>query len=391
MVPKQVHIVFFDSHEREQLLPLTYLRSTADLMVGMRTIKEKWMDSFDAGYSIVTPAYLQGLYPLIDLDKDSECLYINGASLPSTNLIKAIIALQANEGLKKGEQLIALKAQMKQGCTPEDVVQLFDESQIKEVAATVISYPEDILTMSRSEFLKDYEIMTREKTSQALDPSSKHRGNDLFIGHNTKIYDAIINTEEGPVYIDDDVEVMENAVIKGPVYIGKRTKIHVGAKVYADTMLGEQCRIGGEIKRTTIFGFSNKAHEGYLGDSVLGKWCNLGADTNNSNLKNTYGLISLWDLSTQSYRTTDRNFLGMIVGDHTMAAINTSFNTGTVTGVFSNILDRAPDRFMPSFSWGKEAVYKVDKAISVAKTVFDRRSLKMADAYESAIRHIASS
>ena len=183
---------------------------------------------------------------------------------------------------------------------------------------------------------------------------------------------------------------MENAVIKGPVYIGRGTKIHVSAKVYADTMLGEQCRIGGEIKRTTIFGYSNKAHDGYLGDSVLAKWCNLGADTNNSNLKNTYGLVSLWDASANAYRTTDRNFLGMILADHTMAAINTSFNTGTVTGIFSNILNRTPDRFVPSFSWGHEAKYNVDKAISVAKTVLDRRSLQMSVAYESAIRYLAS-
>lgn len=390
MAPEQVHLVFFDSHEREQLLPLTYLRSTADLMVGMRTIKEKWLDSFNQGHSILTSAYIQGLYPLDGMVSESVCIYINGACLPDEELIKEVKALKANEGLKDGQHLIALKAQIKEGFATSDVIDLFDESQIKDVTADVISYPEDVLNRSRTEFLKDYEAVTEGKTSHALDPSSKHRGGDLFIGQNTKIYDAIINTEEGPVYIDDDVEIMENAVIKGPVYIGKGTKIHVGAKVYADTMLGEQCRIGGEIKRTTIFGYSNKAHDGYLGDSVLGKWCNLGADTNNSNLKNTYGLVSLWDLSTQSYRTTDRNFLGMIVGDHTMAAINTSFNTGTVTGIFSNILDRTPDRHMPSFSWGKGVVYKVDKAIAVAKTVFARRSLKMTDAYESAIRYLAS-
>lgn len=384
------HIVFFDGHEREQLLPLTYLRSTADLMVGMRTIKEKWMESFDQGHSILTSAYLQGLYPLDDKASGSVCTYINGACLPDQELIKEIKALKANEGLKNGQRLIALKAQINEGFTTSDVIDLFDESQMNETNAKVICYPEDILNMSRSEFLKDYEAMTKGKKSQTLDPSSKLRGEGLFIGRNVKVYDAIINTEEGPVYIDDGVEIMENAVIKGPAYIGKGTKIHVGAKVYADTMLGEQCRIGGEIKRTTIFGFTNKAHDGYLGDSVLGKWCNLGADTNNSNLKNTYGLISLWEIATQSYRTTDRNFLGMILGDHTMSAINTSFNTGTVTGIFSNILDRTPERHVSSFSWGKGVVYKVDKAIAVAKTVFARRSLKMTDAYESAIRYLAS-
>lgn len=390
MAPKQVHLVFFDSHERAQLLPLTYLRSTADLMVGMRTIKDKWLDHFVQGHSVLTQDYLQDLYPVADIDEDQMCIYINGACLPDADLIAMIKALKPGESLKSGDQLIALKAPMKQGVTLGDVLQLFDESQTQQTPATLINYPEDILNHSRSEFLKDYVTKTNGKTSAALDPSSKHRGEDLFIGANTKIYDAIINTEEGAVYIDDDVEIMENAVIKGPVYIGRGTKIHVSAKVYADTMLGEQCRIGGEIKRTTIFGYSNKAHDGYLGDSVLAKWCNLGADTNNSNLKNTYGLVSLWDASANAYRTTDRNFLGMILADHTMAAINTSFNTGTVTGIFSNILNRTPDRFVPSFSWGHEAKYNVDKAISVAKTVLDRRSLQMSVAYESAIRYLAS-
>ncbi len=390
MTPKQVHLVFFDSHEREQLLPLTYLRSTADLMVGMRTIKEKWLDVFDQGHTILTPDYLQGMYPKSDLEADSLCLYINGACLPDDQLIAKIRALNTGEGLNNGDQLLAVKAPMKQGVGLDDVFKLFDESQLQETTATLINYPEDILNHCRPEFLKDYASKTNDRISMALDPSSKHRGNDLFIGSNTKIYDAIINTEEGPVYIDDDVEVMENAVIKGPVYIGRGTKIHVGAKVYADTMLGEHCRIGGEIKRTTIFGYSNKAHDGYLGDSVLAKWCNLGADTNNSNLKNTYGLISLWDASANAFRTTDRQFLGMIAADHTMAAINTSFNTGTVTGIFANILDRSPDRFVPSFSWGKVATYKVDKAISVAETVLSRRSLTMSEAYKSVIRYLSA-
>lgn len=359
-------------------------------MVGMRTIKEKWLDVFDKGHTILTPDYLQGLYPQSDLHADSLCLYINGSCLPDDQLIEKIRALNIGEGLTSENKLVAVMAPMKQGVSLDDVFKLFDESQLQETTATLINYPEDILNHSRSEFLKDYASKTKGNTSAALDPSSKHRGGHLFIGSNTKIYDAIINTEEGPVYIDDDVEIMENAVIKGPAYIGRGSKIHVGAKVYADTMLGEQCRIGGEIKRTTIFGFSNKAHDGYLGDSVLAKWCNLGADTNNSNLKNTYGLISLWDASANAFRTTDRQFLGMIAADHTMAAINTSFNTGTVTGIFSNILDRTPDRFVPSFSWGKNAKYKVDKAISVAKTVLSRRSLTLSEAYESAIRYLAS-
>jgi len=330
------------------------------------------------------------MYKLSSLEEGTECIYINGTCLPNDYLVQEIKGLSIDQGLKSGESLVALKVRVKQESTLEDIIRLFDASHLTDVEAEVIRYPEDILNFSRTEFLKDYEIMTKGKSSEPLDPSSKHRGDKLFIGRNTKIYDAIINSEEGPVYIDDDVEIMENAVIKGPAYIGKGSKVHVGAKIYSDTMIGTQCRIGGEVKRTTIFGYSNKAHDGYLGDSVLAKWCNLGADTNNSNLKNTYGLISLWDESMQSYRTTDRQFLGMILGDHTMSAINTSFNTGTVAGIFSNILDRTPDRYIGSFSWGKEKKYKVDKAISVAKTVHNRRSLELSDAYEFAIRHLAS-
>ncbi len=383
-------VVFFDGPERETLLPLTYLRPIALCIVGMTTIADKWRELHGGLYSFLTPSYLADAYQTeaAPNERNNHSTYVNGACLPSKDLLAAIDALEKDQCLMFDGSIIAFKS--KQQFSDYEKVKSHTQSLKKiEIEALLIQYPEDILKHAGHAYLKDYEYASKLRTSVDLDVSSRHRGNQLFIGSNVKIYDAIINSEEGPVYIDDDAEIMENAVIKGPVYIGKGTKIHVGAKIYAGCMFGPQCRIGGEVKRTTIFGYTNKAHDGYLGDSVLGRWCNLGADTNNSNMKNTYGHVSLWDESSDTFRTTDLQFLGMILGDHTMSAINTSFNTGTVIGIFCSIIDRIPPRHMPSFSWGNNQTYKIDKAIQVATAAFSRRDLKLTSGYESAIRHLA--
>ena len=234
-----------------------------------------------------------------------------------------------------------------------------------------------------------YRAVRDSLSSASLDETNRVIGSDLYVGQDTSVTCAIINTTDGPVYIDDQVTIMEGAVIKGPVYLGPRTRIHVNTQVYAGTILGPECRIGGEIKRTTMFGYCNKAHGGYLGDSVLTQWCNLGAATNNSNMKNTYGKVNLWDISSNQKRKTDLHFLGCILGDHTMSAIQTSLNTGTVTGVFACLLDRAPKVYMPSFSWGNHDQYDVDKAIDVARHVMSRRGIDMPAAYAEVLHHLS--
>lgn len=381
------HIVLFDGRAHQSLLPLTYTRPVAACMIGMDTIAEKWERDYSCTTSLLTQEYLQDLYPL--KNKISSKLYINGACLPTADLTASIDSLKTDEALYFDGELIAFH---ENGASITDLksIETTISGRRKVILSTVqmIRFPEDILSLSTASFLRSYEKNICESATISDSSRVLIRGEKIHIGKNVKIYDAILNAEEGPIYIDDDAEIMENAVIKGPVYIGKGTHIHVGSKIYASTFLGPECRIGGEVKRTQIFGYTNKGHEGYLGDSVLGYWCNLGANTDNSNMKNTYGKVSLWDITNESYRTTAKQFLGMILGDHTMAAIKTSFNTGSVTGVYANVLDRSPDRYSRSFSWGKDQQYNIEKALEVANQVMKRRGKSVDQAYENMLRYL---
>jgi len=381
------NIIFFDGRERETLLPLTYLRPTSHIRVGMTTIEEKWTTYYRTPISHLTPPYLSALYPL---RSGGVSLYINGSCLPNDHLVHTINTMSHDQVLYQGEMLVAFKSEDEAVPSREDIQKRVIQKKMIEVEVDHIQYPEDILNLGTAAFIEDVKRIDRTAFAGSIDPSVRLRGEDILVADGVEMYDCIINAKQGPVVIDEGAEIMEGAVLKGPIYIGKGTKVHVGAKIYADTYLGPQCRVGGEIKRTTMIGYANKAHDGYLGDSVLGMWCNLGADTNNSNMKNTYGLVSLWDIDSVNYRTTDRQFLGMILGDHTMSAINTSFNTGSVTGIFSNILDRMPERYTPSFSWGKSQKYDVDKAVTVARTAMRRRSLELSAQYETAVRYLAT-
>ncbi len=380
------HFILFEGNEHDSLLPLTYLRPVGECRVGMRSIKEKWEDELKAQAYYLTQSYLQPLYPLPD---NHNCtLYINASFLPDPALLEMVHGLEEQMVLLCDDRPVAFKSH------PEIRELDLLHAQLKnyrgkQIQAKSIRYPEDILNLDQEEFEAEYLKISRGRTSNTPDPSVRLRGEAFYIGNQVEIYDAVLNASNGPIFIDDHVEIMEGAVIRGPAYVGQSSKIHVGSKIYANTYLGPECRIGGEVKRTNIFGYSNKGHDGFLGDSVLGMWCNLGADTNNSNLKNTYGLVSLFDIATNQFRTTNRQFLGMILGDHTMSVINTSFNTGTVTGIFCNVLNKTPDRFIPSFRWGDEMDYRVDKAVEIARIAMDRRGIQMSDAYEQVIRTLA--
>jgi len=358
-------------------------------MVGMKTIEDQWQDLHQGNYSHLTPSYLKDLYPY---QPDTEVVtFVNGASLPDASLISQVEELPLSKALyNQGDQLVAFKAPASQVTSREHLKSCIADLGRTKCTASLLSYPEDILSFSTQLFVDHYKTLRNLLTSTTLDDTNRVIGSDLYVGKDTSVSCAIINTTEGPVYIDDRVTIMEGAVIKGPVYLGPGTRIHVGAQIYAGTFLGPECRIGGEIKRTTMFGYCNKAHGGYLGDSVLAQWCNLGAATNNSNMKNTYGKVNLWDISSQQKRKTENQFLGSILGDHTMTAIQTSLNTGTVTGVFACLLDRAPKTYMPNFSWGNHNEYDVGKAVEVARHVMSRRSKEMPEAYAQALHHLAN-
>lgn len=383
-------IVLFDSSAWYTLLPLTYLRSVCDNRVGMLTIREKWAHYAAVPIYVHTIPYLQDLYAHADTPK--ERIWIDSSVLPSKKLVKALATLKSFEALVDGDELIAIKT-ADQVVGIERAVLWQKHWKLTPIRVDRIRHPEDILEYCDQEFGKDYHLLTStDKSVLREDQGVRYRGDRIYVHPDAKVYDCVLNATEGPIFIGAHAEVMEQAVIRGPVGIGTHSTIHVGAKVYAHTMLGPHCKIGGEIKRTTIYGYTNKAHDGYLGDSVIAQWCNLGADTNNSNMKNTYGHVSLWNPANSNWRTTGRQFLGLIMGDHSMSAINTAFMTGSVTGVFANIFGSVyPSRWSPSFSWGdSNQPYDVDKAIDVARKAMLRRGILLSEPYQRALMHIAA-
>ena len=380
-------IVFFDGPEFDSLLPITYLRPCVLSPIGTGTILSQWQKLIDIkSYGFLTPDYLRKLYPYDSSSHDK--IFINGASLPSKELAKEIEALPTNSALFSGSDLICFRSSLNFS-NYADLVNETDKLEKQDFAVQMIRYPEHLLDLSEAVLLSDYSNAKHSVNT----PNTRHFkviGQDLHIGKNVKILDAVLNTSTGPIMIDDGVEIMEGSVLRGPIYIGADSVISMGAKIYGNTIIGRNCRVGGEVKRSTISNFSNKSHDGYMGDSFIGEWCNLGANTINSNMKNSYGKVSLFDIQKNEYRVTERQFLGMILGDHTMTAINTSFNTGSVTGIFSNVLDKSPNRFTPSFSFGNQQ-YWVDKAIEIANRAMQRRNKSVTTAYESAIRFLAQS
>ncbi len=378
-------IILFDSNASLALRPLTSTRAVADCRVGITTLRQKWETFCSTKICVLPQAHLAELYTPIPQDHDY--IYINGAILPNKLLWSTIEALDSQEAIWQHGQIIAFTSN-----TP--LIQASIAAQISdyhrldyEYEVDLLRYPEDILRLQEKYLRLDYEEVTAGRRSAAIDPSTFVRGQDVFVEDNTRLYNAILNAEDGPIYIGAGCEVMEGAVIKGPVAIGAGTKVHVGAKIYGNTVFGPECRVGGEIKRTCFLGYSNKGHEGYLGDSIIGEWCNMGADTNCSNMKNTYGEVSWWDISQAKYRNTGRQFCGVLMGDHTMCAIDTAFSTGSVTGIGANIFGGNPHRYTPSFSWGVNGErFELNKFIEIAGRAMSRRHIPLSPAYEKVLR-----
>jgi len=369
------YILFDESFVRTNLLPLTFMRPVADIRVGILTIREKWEKYLGEKTSSLTDAYLAGKFPFI---KEDDNILINGSVCPDPALVKAIKNLRHDQTIGYNDTIIALRV------TAEDLGRLgettsdgIEEIELKE-APLKISHTWDIFTKNDLALREDFTLITKGRKSQPISPTNFVQGADqIFIEKGARVECAFINALEGPVYIGKDAEVMEGAMLRGPVSVGNGTKIKMGAKIYGPTTFGPGCRIGGEVNNSVFFGFGNKAHDGFVGHSVIAEWCNLGADTNTSNLKNTYDEVRLWSYGKQTFINTHLQFCGLIMGDHSKSGIDTMFNTGTVVGVNANIFGSGfPRNFIPSFSWGSAAGhsgYKLEKAVEVAEAVYKRR------------------
>jgi UDP-N-acetylglucosamine diphosphorylase/glucosamine-1-phosphate N-acetyltransferase len=360
-------IIFTEEYcQPENLYPFTLTRQIQDIRIGILTIREKWekmlgLTSFDRQEDDYKD--LDRSVDLPEAVKSGSCYMIHGNVLPSPRIIKAVAKLNDGEFLSINDQAgIVFRFSKKQ------VSEKFKINVTRPVVLTedvkALRFPWDIFQFNDWAIRTDFELLTKKRKSQPLDKSNRAiNPRNIFIEKGAKVNYSVLNAENGPIYIGKNAAVMEGSMIRGPFALCEGACLKLGAKVYGATTIGPYCVAGGEIKNSVLFGYSNKAHDGYLGDSVIGEWCNLGAGTSNSNLKNNAATVSVWTPSGQVSAGTK---CGVMMGDYSRTAINTAINTGTVIGVSSNVFGSGlTPKYIPNFSWGSEGVtrYVFEKAL----------------------------
>jgi UDP-N-acetylglucosamine diphosphorylase/glucosamine-1-phosphate N-acetyltransferase len=383
----EVKVVLFDTFESfENLLPLSYTRPVADFRVGIMTIREKWEHYLPGNYSYKTTEYLGEKFP-VAVSADEEAVFVAGNVLPDEDLAARVLALESGGALRDRSGLVAFRGSLRQFGELDPA-----ESSVEGDEVSRIQYVYDVFRENGQEICRDYDLLAKRGKGQAPDASVTIIGSVESSGGMPRIYiedgavveGAVLNVKNGPIYIGKDAVVMEGACLRGPVALCDNAVVRMGAKVYGSTTIGPYCKVGGELDNAVMFGFSNKAHDGYLGNAVIGEWCNLGAGANASNLKNDYTKIRIWNYHTQRFMRTDLQFCGLIMGDHSKAGINTMFNTATVVGVGVNLHGAGfPRTFIPSFSSGSpEGGFdnvSIDKFMDTAGMVMQRRGLALTD------------
>ncbi|MGC4021102.1 MAG: GlmU family protein [Cyclobacteriaceae bacterium] len=382
-----MNIILFDHPNiRTNLLPLTLTRPVSEMRVGILTITEKWSKHFQTTPSFSTEHYLSKKFQK-KIAEDN--LWINGAVCPDEQLVSAIKNLKQGDALHKHSMILAVR-------THEDELPEVIEGKATEYSSevTIIDQPWKIFQNNGNQIRADFKLITPGRKSAEIKDPHTHTYNpsQIFIEEGVLLHTTVLNAEGGPIYLGKNSQVQEGAIIRGPFSLGGGSIVNMGAKMRADTTVGPFCKIGGEVSNSVLFGYSNKAHDGFLGNSVLGEWCNLGADTNTSNLKNNYDNVRLWSYSKKSFVDIGSPNCGLIMGDHSKAGINTMFNTGTVVGVSSNIFGAGyPRNFVPSFQWGGAAgfiEYKFDKAMETAERVLARRNIKLDEIERDILKNI---
>ncbi len=381
-----MNYILFDGASRNALLPFTYTRPVAEIRIGILTIREKWEKHLGYTTSTITEDYLAEKFPMVELD---ENIMINASYLPTEDLVTLIKDLKPNHAIFCDDEPIAFYVL-------EDQEVDFDQYTITTYdAATTITVKNtwDIFSKNGEAIREDFKILTAGRSSQKIPESNNVIApENIFLEEGAKLEFTTLNASNGPIYIGKDAEVMEGSIIRAPFALCDHSTIKMGAKIYGDTTIGPYSKVGGEVTNSVLFGYSNKGHDGYLGNSVLGEWCNLGADTNTSNLKNNYAPVRLWSYETQGFAKTRLQFCGLMMGDHSKCGINTMFNTGTVIGVSANIFGSGfPRNFIPSYSWGGSAgftTYLTKKAFEVAKVVMSRRGLEFTALDEKILEHV---
>ena len=380
-----MNYILFDGSVRSQLLPFTFTRPVADIRFGILSTRERWEFILGSTTSTITEDYLSEKWPLVEFE---ENVMINAAYFPSPAFIDQVKNLQKNEAIFDDEEIVAFY-------TEEDQDVDFSVYNQLEIAGDVLKLEHtwDIFSKNDIAIKFDFKLITEDRESQPIDSSNYVKNaENIFIEEGAVVENCSLNASNGPIYIGKDALVMEGCFFRGPIAIGEEAIVKMGAKIYGATTIGPGSRAGGEINNAVMFQNSNKGHEGYLGNSVLGEWCNLGADTNNSNLKNNYAEVRLWDYETEGFAKTGLQFCGLMMGDHSKCGINSMFNTGTVVGVSCNIFGTGyPRNFIPSFSWGGSAgmtTYQTKKVFEVARLVLERRKMEFTEQDEAILEHV---
>jgi len=373
-------LLFEDKNIIKDFFPFTFTRPSAELRAGILTFSERWQRLLGiTRVDYLTADYLQGKYPYTGVSEEVT-LSIYANFLPTPRLLEQLHSLEVGESITyQGRMLAFVGKSITLSSIPpiewEEPLVLFEK-------------PTDLFTYNDKAIDFDFKLLTQGRTSAPLSPTNGFLGDkaDLFIEEGAKVEFATLNCQKGKIYIGKDAEVMEGSHLRGPIALCEHATLNMGAKLYGATTIGPYSKVGGEISNSVIWGYSNKGHDGFLGNSVLGQWCNLGADTNVSNLKNTYNTIQLWDYQKGGYSSSGLQFCGVLMGDHSKTAINTQINSGTTVGVFANLFSAGfPSKYIPNFAWGVSAdKYRLDEAFAVAERVMARRGI----AFDQREQHI---
>ncbi|MCK4879955.1 MAG: GlmU family protein [Bacteroidales bacterium] len=381
-------LILFDDHSWDNLLPLTFTRPSSALRIGILTIAEKWEHDLGIKSTPLTKDYLQGKFPC---QAGEDNLFINGTLLPDSEIIDAINNLQENQAAVKEGVLLAVRTgESSESFTPDRWI-----DKGKEYAGEIsrVDYPWKIFRLNGQEIKADFIRITQGRESGKLSDTVRvDRPENVFVepGFNGGYF--TLNASRGPIYLGAHSEIMEGSVIRGPFALCEGAVVKMGARIYGPTTIGPFSKVGGEINNSVLLANSNKAHDGFLGNAVIGEWCNLGADTNNSNLKNNYAEVKVWNYPSGTFINTGNQFCGLIMGDHSKCGINTMFNTGTVVGVSTNIFGPGfQQTFIPSFSWGGATGftdYKMEKVVETANLVMERREMQLSQDDKAILDHI---
>lgn len=380
----RMNLILFDDDNRNHLLPLTFTRPVAELRVGILTIREKWERHLGLNASWHTQNYLRKKFPL---NLNEYNWLIAGSLLPDDSLLSAISALKKGEALCfRGSMLAAYNADGSGSLSPDDYSCVEYTKPFHRMNRLW-----DIFSLNGLALEADFDELTKGRVSQIPDNSNKIMGTRFFMEEGAQLSCSIINTTSGAVYLAKDSEIWEGCMIRGGFALCQGSSLKMGAKIYGPTTVGPGSRVGGEVSNCVFQGYSNKGHDGFLGNSVLGEWCNLGADTNCSNLKNNYSTVELYDYAERKPVSTGLQFCGLIMGDHSKCGINTMFNTGTVVGVSANIFGAGfPPKWIPSFAWGgtDKQIYQIEKALETAERVFQRRNVPFTETEKDILRYL---